>query len=177
MENKELSIFAERLRDLRYSLGISQTEFVEGIGITPSSLSAYEKNLKTPSVKVVKKIAEKYNVSIDWLCGLSDDRQINQEIRTYSDFFKAFLKISNVKELYCDFESQVTYIDCEHRSIGVATFYNDVVCNMFDDWNKMLSSYNNHVIDDEILKLWEEKTIKKFDFPINKEISDDDLPF
>ena len=106
MDNKELSVFAERLRNLRNELGISQTEFVDGIGITASSLSAYEKNSKIPSIGVVKKIAEKYNVSIDWLCGLSEDKQINQEIKTYSDLFKVLRKINNVSENFCEFESE-----------------------------------------------------------------------
>ena len=170
MDNKELSVFAERLRNLRNELGISQTEFVDGIGITASSLSAYEKNSKIPSIGVVKKIAEKYNVSIDWLCGLSEDKQINQEIKTYSDLFKVLRKINNVSENFCEFESDLC---------GVVVFNDRFMTDMLGDWNKMLKLYRNNAIDNDILKLWEEKTINKYNFPIgyiDEPITDDDLP-
>ena len=65
-------IFSQRLRELRASKEKTQAEFVEGLGITASALSSYEKNTKNPSINVVKRIAKKYNVSIDWLCGLSE---------------------------------------------------------------------------------------------------------
>lgn len=158
MEEKGLPILSVRLRDLRYSLDVSQTEFVEGIGITAASLSGYEKNNKTPSAKIVKKIAEKYNVSIDWLCGLSDDRQINQDIRTYSAFFKMLLRIKETNGIRSELE-----VDANKSGI---LFNDDVMLEIFENWNKMLSSYNSHLIDDEILKLWEEKTIRKLDYPI-----------
>lgn len=181
MDNKELSVFAERLRNLRNELGISQTEFVDGIGITASSLSAYEKNSKIPSIGVVKKIAEKYNVSIDWLCGLSEDKQINQEIKTYSDLFKVLRKINNVSKNFCEFESEYnnSYTGEYQDLCGVVVFNDRFMTDMLGDWNKMLKLYRNNAIDNDILKLWEEKTINKYNFPIgyiDESITDDDLP-
>ena len=181
MDNKELSVFAERLRNLRNELGISQTEFVDGIGITASSLSAYEKNSKIPSIGVVKKIAEKYNVSIDWLCGLSEDKQIKQEIKTYSDLFKVLRKINNVSENFCEFESEYnnSYTGEYQDLCGVVVFNDRFMTDMLGDWNKMLKLYRNNAIDNDILKLWEEKTINKYNFPIgyiDEPITDDDLP-
>ena len=179
MDNKELSVFAERLRNLRNELGISQTEFVDGIGITASSLSAYEKNSKIPSIGVVKKIAEKYNVSIDWLCGLSEDKQINQEIKTYSDLFKMLRKINNVSENFCRFEGD--YYEYSDTCKGAVIFNNRVMAEMLDDWDKMIRLYYGKSIDREVLNLWEEKTINKYNFPIfypiDETITDDDLPF
>lgn len=179
MDNKELSVFAERLRNLRNELGISQTEFVDGIGITASSLSAYEKNSKIPSIGVVKKIAEKYNVSIDWLCGLSEDKQINQEIKTYSDLFKMLRKINNISENFCRFRSE--YSEYSNTYKGTVIFNNSVMAEILDDWDIMIGLYYGKSIDKEVLNLWEEKTINKYNFPIfypiDETITDDDLPF
>ena len=182
MDNKELSVFAERLRNLRNELGISQTEFVDGIGITASSLSAYEKNSKIPSIGVVKKIAEKYNVSIDWLCGLSEDKQINQEIKTYSDLFKVIRKINNVSENFCRFENEMQDMDGDGLvDVCSRIIFDDIkVFEILNDWSKMLYLYSTKSIDKEVLNLWEEKTINKYDFPIcyiDESITDDILPF
>lgn len=179
MDNEELSIFSERLKNLRTGLGLSQTEFVDGIGITASSLSAYEKNSKIPSIGVVKKIAEKYNVSIDWLCGLSEDKQINQEIRTYSDLFKLLRKINNISKNFCIFESD--YSESSNTYSGVVIFNDRYMAEMLDVWNKMTSLYHANSIDKDVLNLWEEKTINKYNFSIyyqiDDRITDDDLPF
>ena len=59
----------DRIKQLRTRLKLSQREFVEGIGITASALSAYEKGQKQPTISVAMNIAAKYNVSLDWLCG------------------------------------------------------------------------------------------------------------
>ena len=177
MDNKELSVFAERLRNLRNELGISQTEFVDGIGITASSLSAYEKNSKIPSIGVVKKIAEKYNVSIDWLCGLSEDKQINQEIKTYSDLFKMLRKINNVSENFCRFEGD--FYEYSDTCKGAVIFNDRFMAEMLDDWDKMIRLYYGKSIDKEVLNLWEEKTINKYNFSIyhiDETITDDDYP-
>lgn len=99
MGDIELQIFADKLKELRLSLGLTQAEFVEKLGITASALSAYEKNQKNPSISIVKKIAEQYNVSIDWLCGLTNKKHVNNIISTVSDIVKLLLQIEE-KYLY-----------------------------------------------------------------------------
>lgn len=66
----DLSVFGQRIKQLRQELGLSQREFAERVDITASALSAYEKGLKNPSVNVAINIAAKFNISMDWLCGL-----------------------------------------------------------------------------------------------------------
>ena len=58
------------------------------IGISSATLSAYETGVKNPSLAVLKNIAETCNVSIDWLCGLSDKESFSDNIKTYSDIIK-----------------------------------------------------------------------------------------
>lgn len=69
----DLSIFGQRLKQLRNELGLSQREFAEKIGVTASALSAYEKGQKNPSVNVAINVALEFKVSMDWLCGLKKD--------------------------------------------------------------------------------------------------------
>lgn len=69
----DLSSFGARIKQLRRELNLSQREFAEKIGVTASSLSAYEQGQKNPSVGVAIEIAVAFNVSLDWLCGLKKD--------------------------------------------------------------------------------------------------------
>ena len=68
-----LSVFGQRVKQLRQELGLSQRDFAEKIGITASALSSYEKGLKNPSVNVAINIASIFSVSLDWLCGLKNE--------------------------------------------------------------------------------------------------------
>lgn len=93
MENDELNVFARRLKQLRLSLNMTQKEFADKVDLTASALSAYENNIKNPSVAVAKRIAEKFSISIDWLCGLSDKMTSSDDIISYSDAIRAFDKL------------------------------------------------------------------------------------
>ena len=84
----ETTIFSRRIKELRETLGLSQKEFAQSVGTTQTTLSSYENTGKTPSLDIVKNIAEKYHISLDWLCGLSDEKKQTDVISTYSDLMK-----------------------------------------------------------------------------------------
>lgn len=105
----ELQVFSDRLKELRQSLNLTQQEFVSDIGITASALSAYEKNQKKPSIGVVKGIAEKYNVSIDWLCGLSDNKNLYNQFQTYGDIVRVLFDIDYYTDMLFDSDSDSFY--------------------------------------------------------------------
>lgn len=58
----------ERLRDLRKEKGLTLRELSEKVGITAAALSSYEKGQKEPSLGFAIKLAEFYEVSLEWLC-------------------------------------------------------------------------------------------------------------
>lgn len=62
----------ESLRRFRTSLGLSQKRFSESIGVACNSYQAWEYDNSAPSSKQILKIADKYNVSTDYLLGRSD---------------------------------------------------------------------------------------------------------
>lgn len=64
------NIFGCRLKKLRSEImKKTQKEFAELIGLPQPTLSAYESGRNKPTVDVVMNIANKCNVTIDWLCG------------------------------------------------------------------------------------------------------------
>ena len=95
IELTELKDFGDRVRELRASLHLSQKEFSEKVGITASALSSYENNIKNPSLLVAYKIAVTFNVSIDWLCGLSETEALNGKMTKVSDVLRSLIDIGD----------------------------------------------------------------------------------
>ena len=62
-----MAIFGDNLKDIRTKKNISQGELAEMIGVHATHISRYERNLTSPSVDVMKKIAEALNVTADQL--------------------------------------------------------------------------------------------------------------
>lgn len=63
----------ERIKLLRKSVGLSQKEFGEKIGIGDTAVSKLEKGERNPSEQTIKSICREFNVSIAWIKeGLGD---------------------------------------------------------------------------------------------------------
>lgn len=71
-------IFAERLVELRKEKGLKRQEVANALGVSRASLEYYEKGQRKPDIEIAARIAEYYNVSTDYLVGLSASR-VNEE--------------------------------------------------------------------------------------------------
>jgi len=58
--------FSARLRHIRESFGLGQTEFAQNLGIPRTSLINYEKGVSSPSLEFLALLKFKYAVDIDW---------------------------------------------------------------------------------------------------------------
>lgn len=65
--------FGQKIRDFRKERGISLTHLANVLLISPSYLSAIERNLRTPSIQVLKKIGDKLNVPVNYLVGSEEN--------------------------------------------------------------------------------------------------------
>lgn len=72
-----MSSVGERIRELRLSLDMSVDEFASAIGVHRSSIYRYEDTNRDLPISIAIKIAEKFNISLDWLAGVSDVRERN----------------------------------------------------------------------------------------------------
>lgn len=68
-----MSVFADRLRQLRLDRGEKQSDVSNMLGIAVQSYSAYEGS-REPKYEYLCKLAQHYNVTADYLLGLSDFR-------------------------------------------------------------------------------------------------------
>ena len=67
-----------RLKQLRKSRGHTQIAIQLATGIEQSLLSKYENGERTPPTETLIKLAEFYNVSIDYILCRTDKAEVNQ---------------------------------------------------------------------------------------------------
>ena len=63
-----------RLKDLREDLDLKQKEIAEYLHIKQNTYSQYENGQRQVPIDVLIKLAKYYNVSTDYILGLSDDK-------------------------------------------------------------------------------------------------------
>ena len=64
----------QKLRQLRQANGLNQRQTAERIGVTASVVSAYENDIRQPSYTSLVKLTALYNVSSDYLLGISNNQ-------------------------------------------------------------------------------------------------------
>lgn len=67
-----LAEFAARLKDLRTNNGIGQNQLASALGISNASISYWENAKQEPCASALFKLAQFFDVSIDYLLGLED---------------------------------------------------------------------------------------------------------
>lgn len=76
MSNLEMTakiFFSERLRELRAASGLSQRQMAEIFEVTKVGYQNYEYGRNMPSFEMLSKLADFFNVSIDYLLGRTDE--------------------------------------------------------------------------------------------------------
>lgn len=68
-----MNIFSERLRLLRASKSLSQTSLANMLHISVRTIIRYESGDRVPDLETACLLAKALGVSLDYLCGLSDD--------------------------------------------------------------------------------------------------------
>lgn len=64
-----MSLFSTRLQELRERRGKNQAEIAKEIGVSRSSYAGYETMNIIPPYKTIRKLAEYFDVSVDYLMG------------------------------------------------------------------------------------------------------------
>lgn len=63
----------EKLKMLREKKGWTQTQAAEKLGVSSQVISNYERDYRSPDADNLKKLAELYNTTTDYLTGLIND--------------------------------------------------------------------------------------------------------
>ncbi len=89
-----------RIKILREKRGLIQAILATELGITQQTLSKYEKDVNIIKIDVLKRLAEYFNVTIDYLLGLSDVKRdltgqlkISETLDEYYDLIEVYKKL------------------------------------------------------------------------------------
>ncbi len=69
---QENFIFGETLKELRLERKVNQVSLAQAIGVSKGIISLWENGLREPTLTNLIALAKYFNVSIDYLAGLSD---------------------------------------------------------------------------------------------------------
>ena len=86
-----------RIKQLRENRGLIQEILASELGITQHMLSKYERDVLCIKVDVLKRIAEYFNVTTDYLLGVSEVKRdlqgqmkVNKTLDTYYDLIEIY---------------------------------------------------------------------------------------
>ena len=69
------TLFGKRMKELRLEKGLTQKQLAEELQITVSTVSRYEREISERSTKLLFKCSKYFQVSTDYLLGLTDVRK------------------------------------------------------------------------------------------------------
>lgn len=81
-----MTTFAERLLNLREKAVKKRQEVADDLGISRASLEYYEKDKRKPDIDVLLKLADYYNVSTDYLLGLTAASTTDKDVQYICDY-------------------------------------------------------------------------------------------
>lgn len=89
-----------RIKELRKKRGLMQQRLASELGITQQMLSKYEGDVTLIKVDVLKKIAKYFNVTTDYLLGVSDVKRdlqrqmiMNETLDEYYDLVEVYKEL------------------------------------------------------------------------------------
>lgn len=171
-------LLGSRIRSLRDDWGYTQKQFANMIHVKPASLSSYENNENKPPISVLMEIAITFDVSIDWLCGLTNNRSMNGLLNTYSDVIDALERIDFAIGL--DIKTNLDKIKVKNaggeiEELEAVEIYLQLSKNYMDkflvEWRNMKELRKSQLMNDDLYDLWLENQIKEYE---KKEIGSSD---
>lgn len=71
-------VVSARILQLRIQKNMSQKQLAQYLSVTPQAVTMMEKGKRIPSFEVLCKLADLFQISLDYLVGRSDNPEINR---------------------------------------------------------------------------------------------------
>ena len=111
-----------RIKQLRENRGLIQEILASELGITQQMLSKYERDVLCIKVDVLKRIAEYFNVTTDYLLGVSEVKRdlqgqmkVNKTLDTYYDLIEIYKGLDEYDQEMVWSIMQTVQKTCEKR--------------------------------------------------------------
>jgi transcriptional regulator with XRE-family HTH domain len=69
-------MFANRLRKLRREADLKQAQLGDALGATRGMIASYETGGKQPPLEILMKLANRFDCSVDYLIGKTDEKKV-----------------------------------------------------------------------------------------------------
>lgn len=96
----DLTLFSQRLDDAIKASGMKQIELADKIGVSQQTISSYVRaatTKKQPSLQNLVDIANALEVSLDWLLGMPERKQIQEQgAYTVGDLYRAVKRVEEI---------------------------------------------------------------------------------
>lgn len=95
---------AYRIKHLREQKSLTQAELAKQLGITRSSVNAWEMGISVPSTQYIVELANIFKVSTDYLLGIESSATVSVDGLTESDIQVIHYLIAHLKDKnrHCD---------------------------------------------------------------------------
>ncbi len=109
------NIIGKRIKKLRENKNLNQLEFSKILNISNTTLSQYEAGNRTPSDEIKEKVADYFNVSVDYLLGRTEKYSIEAEDSKEEKFFS--FDVSNLpEEAIKQIEDYIEFVKQKYKS-------------------------------------------------------------
>lgn len=159
-----INVFAERMREARTKAGFSQAELSRRTKISAATLSTYESNKepKNPPIDKATSIARELNVSLDWLCGLTNDKDdnINNEI-TFNNVMESIMLLVSLNQVTISMQ-KVYEEEFEYGEIPIIQMDSQILKNFIVEYQKVSEFIETADYDDYLKEGLKKAITNKF---------------
>ena len=125
-----------RIKQLRENRGLIQEILAAELGITQQMLSKYERDILCIKVDVLMKIAEYFNVTTDYLLGISEVKRdlqgqmkMNKTLDTYYDLIEIYKDLDEYDQKMVWSIMQTVKKTCEKRKKRQGKYRRELIRN------------------------------------------------
>ena len=143
----DIEAFGQRLKELRNNK--SQADIVKlifektGLSITAQTYGRYENGKRKPDIEIIEALANTFDVSADYLLGISDIRSVDTNIKSICEY--TGLSENAVEKLHEFYTAEYghRYVERVNKSVEIESIEN---CPEF---NEYAMNFINHLITDD----------------------------
>ena len=154
MEINNVTI-GNRIKELRTSKNLTQEDIAKMVKVSKATISNYEKGKVSPPIELLIKLAERYDVSIDWLCGLS-----NEEIPRLMSYGDAFFRLVEIDKVIGFSVEVVTFFS---NLRGTAFLFDATLTKALEEYQEMVNLRDNNTISEHLFNLWISDKVQQLD--------------
>lgn len=154
MEINNVTI-GNRIKELRTSKNLTQENIAKMVKVSKATISNYEKGKVSPPIELLIKLAERYDVSIDWLCGLS-----NEEIPRLMSYGDAFFRLVEIDKVIGFSVEDVTFFS---NLRGTAVLFDATLTKALEEYQEMVNLRDNNTISEHLFNLWISDKVQQLD--------------